>query len=223
MYENLIRKWLRMIPWVNFWEPKTKGQICIKWSVILLVLILSFSVFCFNLDKIQAYEYALQNPVILEAEKEVVSTMSATGYDIYVSYSYDGFEYDHIYYGRYSTDKGDSDIIYSRKDPMVIAVDPANPGVPIKFMFQEFPVLLAVVLWSLGLASLIYGTALEFPKFRQWRVTCANRPGFFSRPYGKPEKTTEHPDYVKDTVFIWLPIYFVHAIVLGFTFPNTFF
>ena len=223
MHENLIANWVRGIPWKHFWEPETPRQALIKWGVSLLTLALGICIFLHNLDGLQAYEYALQNPLILEAEKEIVPTMSATGYDIYASYRYGGVEYQHIYYGRYSTDRGDADIIWSPGAPIVIAVDPNHPGVPIKFMFREITVFISVVLASLGFASLLYGAALEFPRFRKWRVARANRPGFFSRPYGKPVNSSEHPDYLKDAAFTWFSVLFTFTMILGFLFPNTFF
>ena len=222
MYEALIQNWIHIIPWTDFWEPVTTKQKCIKWTVILLILSLGISIFLFKLDDIQAYEYACENPIIVEAERNVVEHhYGLTGgayYEIYATYSYGGVVYEDVFY-RTSKNPG---IQWDGVETITIAVAPNNPGMPIRLMFRETPVICAVVLWTLGLSMLIYGTALEFPKFRNWRVACANRPGYFSRPYGKPTKNTDHPDYLKDAVFIWLPILFILAIILGFIFPNTF-
>ena len=216
--ENLIRA----IPWADFWEPVTTRQKCIKWTVILLVLSLGISIFLFKLDDIQAHEYACEHPVIVEGEQKVVEEhYGLTGgsyFEIFVSYSYDGVDYEDVYY---RSSKNPSTRWDGGKS-ITIAVAPNDPGMPIRLMFNEDPVILAAVLWSLGFAALIYGIALEFPRFRNWRVSCANRPAFLSRPYGKPVKYTANPDYPKDFVFFFVPIAFISAIILGFLFPYSF-
>ena len=219
MYENLIHNYLRMIPWDYFWEPVTKRQKCIKWTIILLLLSLGISIFLFKLDDIRACEYACNNPVIVEAERKIIRSSSFfTGYphyNIYLSYTYKGVKYEDIYY--YMTKN--EHILWDGIETLTVAVDPNNPGMPIRNMFNEGPVVFAIVLWSLGLTMLVYGIAVEFPSFRNWRVSCANRPYFFSRPYGKPVKHTDAPDYAKDFVLIFIPILFSTIVILVFLFP----
>ena len=213
---------IRNIPWEDFWEPEANAQKCIKWTVIFLVLSLGFSIFLFKLDDIQTYEYACENPIIVEAERNVVENHYwLTGgpyYEIYVSYSYDSVTYEDVFY-RTSKNPG---IRWDGVESIAVAVAPNDPSMPIRNMFNETPVIFAVILWALGLSMLIYGIALEFGSFREWRVRQANRPGFLSRPYGKPIKYTANPDYSKDYAFIFIPIAFINAIILTLIFPYTF-
>ena len=60
--------------WEDFWEPSTAKHKRIKWTVIILTLFLSAFIFAINLDDIRTYEYACENPIIVEAEKKVVQT-----------------------------------------------------------------------------------------------------------------------------------------------------
>ena len=222
MHEALILSWIRRIPWADFWEPVTIKQKCIKWTIILLVLSLGISIFLLKLDDIQTYEYACEHPILVEAERKVVEEhYGLTGgsyFEIFVSYNYDGVDYKDVYY-RNSKNPG---IRWDGVETITIVVAPNDPGMPIRLMFNEDPVILAAVVWSLGLAALIYGIALEFPKFRNWRVSCANRPTFLSRPYGKPVKYTENPDYPKDFAFYFVPIIIASSIILSLIFPYTF-
>lgn len=211
--ENLIH----MISWEDFWEPTTIKQKCIKWGTIAMAILLGISIFLLQLENLQAYEYACENPVIVEGKRNIVTT-DGTHYDIYVSYCYGGVEYEDVYY---STSRS-PDIRWDGIETLTVAVDPNNPGIPICNMFNTAPVILAVVVWSLGLSMLTYGIALEFFTFREWRTRQANRPGFLSRPYGKPTKHTEYPDYAKDFTLIFAPIVLLSFIILGFYFPNTF-
>ena len=213
MYENLIR----MIPWADFWEPYTTKHRCIKWGITVLVLMLGISIFALHLDELQTYEYACANPVIVEAERKVVYA-GGYYYDIYLSYTHDGIKYNDIYYD-YSKN---SSIMWDGVDTLMVAVAPNDPGIPIRNMFHAAPILFGVVLWALGLSMLVYGIAMEFSSFRQWRVRQANRPGFFSRPYGKPTKYAANPDYLTDFILIFVPITFISLIILGFSFPHTF-
>lgn len=206
-----------MIPWGDFWEPNTTKQKCIKWGTIILILLLGISIFFLNLDDIQTYEYARKNPIIVEAERKVVYAGSYY-YDIYLSYTYDGVNYEDIYYD-YSKN---SSIMWDGVETITVALAPNDPGVPIRNMFNAAPISFGVVLWALGLSMLVYGIAIDFPLFRQWRVRQANKPGFLSRPYGKPNKYTEKPDYLKDFVFIFVPTVLISLIILGFSFPYTF-
>lgn len=210
-----------MMDWQDFWEPHTFAYRLLKWGSVTLMILSGICLFLLNLDGIRAYEYACNNPVIVEAEKEVTGSLTSTAYEIYVNYSYGGVEYEHIYYDSYSSARN-PDIIWGGENHIMVAIDPHNPGMPIRNMFSKAPVWISVPLWSLGLSMLIYGTALEFPKFRAWRVLCANRPSFLSRPYTKPNVDTDHPDYLKDAAFIWFPILFISTIILSLLFPYTF-
>jgi len=217
MYENLIHNRIRMIPWDDFWEPKTAKQRWVKWGIIALVLFLGISIFFLNLDDIQAYEYARKNPIMVEAERKVVYAGSYY-YDIYLSYTYDGVKYEDIYYD-YSKN---SSIMWDGVETITVALTPNDPGVPIRNMFDAAPILFGTVLWALGLSMLLYGIAIEFSSFRQWRVRQANKPGFLSKPYGKPLKYSANPDYLKDFIFLFTPIVLICLIILGFSFPYTF-
>jgi len=214
MYENLIR----MIPWEDFWEPTTTKQRWIKWGIITLILLLGISIFLLNLDDIKTYEYACEHPIIVEAERELVYKHD-TYHEIYLSYTYDGVKYDNIYY-RTSKNPG---IRWDGVETLTVAVAPNDPGVPLRNMFDAAPILCAAMLWALGLSMLVYGIAIEFSSFRQWRIQQANRPGFLSRSYGKPAQYAANPDYGKDFIFVFIPIVFLSLIILGFSFPNTFF
>ena len=211
--ENLIR----MIRWKDFWEPTTIKLKCIKWGSIAMVMLLGINIFLLRLDNLQAYEYACKHPIIVEAERKLVYTHDIY-HDIYLSYTYDGVKYEDIYY---RTSKNPS-IRWDGITTLTIAVAPNNPAMPIQNMFSPSPTLFGVVLWSLGLSMLIYGTALEFRSFRTWRVKKANQPAFLSRPYGKPTGFSAKPEYLTDFIIISLPLVFFHTIILAFIFPYTF-
>ena len=206
-----------MLPWENFWEPNTTKQRCVKWGIISLILLFGISIFFLNLDNIQAYEYARKNLIMVEAERKVVYA-GGYYYDIYLSYTHDGVKYDDIYYD-YSKN---SSIMWDGVETLTVAVDPNDPGVPIRNMYNAAPIIFGVVLWALGLSMLIYGIGLEFPAFRQWRVRMANHPGLFSRPYGKPSRQADHPDYLKDWFFTFTPVIIISAILIILIFPYSF-
>lgn len=211
--ENLIR----MIRWEDFWEPTTIKQKCIKWGGIAMVMLLGISIFLLRLDNLQAYEYACKHPIIVEAERKLVYTHDIY-HEIYLSYTYDGVKYEDIYY---RTSKNPS-IRWDGITTLTVAVDPNDPSMPIQNMFSPSPTLFGLVLWSLGLSMLIYGSALEFRSFRKWRVKRANQPVFLSRPYGKPAAFSAKPEYLTDFIIISLPVIFIHVIILTFVFPCTF-
>ena len=213
MHEALIR----MIPSEDFWEPHTTKQRFIKWGIIVFLLLLSIFIFLINLDGLMAYEYACEHPIIVEAERKVVY-IHDTYNDIFLSYTYDGVKYDDIYY----TTSKNPGTRWDGVKTLTVAVAPNDPGMPIRNMFDAAPVVFAFVLWSLGLAMLIYGIGVEFPSFRKWRVKQANRPGFWDRPYGKPIKYTANPDYWKDFTFILVLIAFITFLILTRIFPYTF-
>lgn len=217
MHEALIENWFRMIPWGDFWEPVTTKQKSVKWGIIYFLLLLGLSIFLINLDDLHAFAYACEHPIIVEAERKLVYTHEPY-HDIYISYTYDGVQYEDIYYG-YSKNPG---IRWDGVKTLTVALDPNDPGTPVEYMYHATPAALGVVLWSLGLSMLIYGTLLEFPAFRAWRVRKANHPGFLSRPYGKPTAYSANPEYLTDFVVISVPIFVVHAILLMFIFPYTF-
>lgn len=206
-----------MIPWEKFWEPVTAKQRWMKWCIIALVLLLGISIFLLNLDDIQAYEYARRNPIIVEAERNLVYKRD-TYHEIYISYSFNGVRYSNVYY---ATSKNPG-IRWDGNNTITVAVAPNDPGIPIRNMFDPAPILLGIVLWALGLSMLIYGIAIEFSTFRQWRISQVNQSGFFSRPYGKPVSYSANPDYLKDFIFLFIPIAMICLIMLGFSFPYTF-
>ena len=213
----MILNKIRAISWKNFWEPSTSKQKCFKWGCIALVMLLGFGIFLLRLENLQAYEYACRQPVIVEAERKLVYTHDIY-HDIYLSYTCNDVKYEDIYYG-YSKNPG---IRWDGVTTMSVAVNPNNPAQLIRNMFNPAPTLLAVVLWSLGLSMLIYGTALIFPTFRQWRICKANHPGILHRPYGKPTSPVNTPEYLTDFLIISVPCILFHAIILTFVFPYTF-
>ena len=222
MHEALIQNWIRLIPWGDFWEPYTTKQRCVKWGIITLVLLLGISIFLINLDDLQTYEYACGNPIVVEAERNVVVNQSwftgGTYYEIYVSYSYNGVSYEDVLYRTTQNPNVQWDGIES----ITVAVAPNDPGVLIRNMFNATPIFLGVMLWSLGLSLLIYGIAIEFSAFREWRIKQANRPGLLSRPYGKPIEYSENPDYLKDVAIIFISIVSIGLTILALIFPYTF-
>ena len=222
MLEAIIRNLLSRIPWHDFWEPKTGKHKLIKYGIIALVLVLGIGVFLIQLDELQTYEYACANPIILEADRTVVDSeywfTGGTYYEIYLSYEYDGIFYENVFYMTSKNPGTPWDGIKT----VTVALAPNDPGVPIRNMFQEGPVFLAIILWSVGLSMLIYGMGLTFPAFRQWRVRRANHPGLFSRPYGKPFPQAENPDYGKDWFFTFTPVIIISAILIILIFPYSF-
>lgn len=222
MHEALIENWIRMIPWGDFWEPDTTKHKCIKWGTILLVLVLGVSIFLINLDDMQAYEYACKNPIIVEAKRTVKVTQSwfsgESCYDLYLSYHYDGVDYNDILY-RYTKN---SNYLFDDIDTIAVAVAPNDPSMPIRRMFNEEPITFAVVLCLLGLSMLIYGILIELPLFRDWRIRQENRRRAKWKPHTCANKFATHPDYFRDLFMVFAPIAFISYIILEIIFPYTF-
>ena len=211
-----------MIPWGDFWEPDTTKQKCIKWGIILMVLLLGVSIFLTNLDDMQAYEYACKNPVIVEAKRTVKVSQprfsAITYYDLYLSYHYEGVDYSDILYR--STQN--SNYLFDDIDTITVAVAPNNPSIPIIRMFNEGPITFAVVLCLLGLSMLIYGILIELPLFRDWRIRQENRRRAKWKPHTCANKFATHPDYFRDLFMVFAPIAFISYIILETIFPYTF-
>ena len=211
-----------MIPWGDFWEPDTTKQKCIKWGIILMVLLLGVSIFLTNLDDMQAYEYACKNPVIVEAKRTVKVSQprfsAITYYDLYLSYHYEGVDYSDILYR--STQN--SNYLFDDIDTITVAVAPNNPSIPIIRMFNEGPITFAVVLCLLGLSMLIYGILIELPLFRDWRIRQENRRRAKWKPHTCANKFATHPDYFRDLFMVFAPIAFISYIILEIIFPYTF-
>ena len=205
--------------WEDFWEPSTAKHKRIKWTVIILTLFLSAFIFAINLNDIRAYEYACENPIIVEAEKKVVQTQGflfEPCYEIYLSYTHNDVKYENVFLrsSRYDgTRRQNGEVV-------MVQVAPNDPSTPLLNMFNSTPVNLAVVLWSLGLSMLIYGSAIEFTAFRKWRVGKANRRGFFSRPYGKPMEFAANPDYLRDAAMIFILVMVLNMAIFALIFPH---
>ena len=150
-----------MIPWGDFWEPDTTKQKFVKWGTILLVLLLGVSIFLINLGDMVTYEYACKNPIIVEAKQTVKVTQSwfsgTTCYDLYLSYHYDGVDYNDILY----RNTQNPNYMFADIDTITVAVAPNDPSIPIIRMFNEGPITFAVVLCLLGLSMLIYGILID--------------------------------------------------------------
>jgi hypothetical protein len=222
MHEALIENWIRMIPWRDFWEPDTTKHKCIKWGTILLVLLLGVSIFLTNLDDMQAYEYACKNPIIVEAKQTVKVTQSwfsgTTCYDLYLSYHYDGVDYNDILY----RNTQNPNYMFADVDTITVAVAPNDPSIPIIRMFNEGPITFAVVLCLLGLSMLIYGILIELPLFRDWRIRQENRRRAKWKPHTCANKFATHPDYFRDLFMVFAPLAFISYIILEIIFPYTF-
>ena len=222
MHEALIENWIRMIPWGDFWEPDTTKQKCIKWGIILMVLLLGVSIFLTNLDDMQAYEYACKKPVIVEAKRIIKVSQprfsAITYYDLYLSYHYEGVDYSDILYR--STQN--SNYLFDDIDTITVAVAPNDPSIPIIRMFNEGPITFAVVLCLLGLSMLIYGILIELPLFRDWRIRQENRRRAKWKPHTCANKFATHPDYFRDLFMVFAPIAFISYIILEIIFPYTF-
>ena len=211
-----------MIPWRDFWEPDTTKHKCIKWGTILLVLLLGVSIFLINLDDMQAYEYACKNPIIVEAKQTVKVSQprfsATTYYDLYLSYHYDGVDYNDILYR--STQN--PNYLFDDIDTITVAVAPNNPAIPVIRMFNEAPITFAVAMWYLGLSMLIYGILIEFPSFRDWRICQENHRRAKWKPHTCANKFATQPDYFRDLFIDLIPIVFISQIILSIIFPYTF-
>lgn len=206
----------------KFWEPGDFRGHCIKWLAILLPILISVYLFLHMLEPIRAYERACRNPVIVEAEKQVVpyhtDFTGATYYDILLSYEYDGVSYSGIYY-HYSKNPS---ALWEEPGHVRVAINPEHPEVLVRHMLRKTPVELSVAFWTLGLSLLIYALALKIPAFLSWRIRAANKPAFLSRPYGKPKPEVCEPDYLKDIALLLLPVFAATILILSFIFPYTF-
>lgn len=206
----------------TFWKPGDFRGHCIKWIGILLPVLVSIYIFLSMLEPIQDYESACRNPVIVEAETEIVPVRTSLSgsmiYDIYLSYEYGGASYSRIYY-RYSKSPA---ALWNTEKSLSVALDPEHPEILLKYMLRKGPIQLAILLWTVGSSALLYALALNIPAFCRWRVRSANKPVFFARPYGKSRAEVSEPDFLKDIALMMLPVYLATIIPLSFIFPYTF-
>ena len=205
-----------------FLNPHTTRQRILKWMLIISIVLISVTLFLLNLDDIVAYEAACNNPAYVQATITVKKSTSlfstADSIDVVLDYSYNGVYYPNVLYRssrspRWWTDNGKT---------ITVAVNPENPGQLVQDMLNHTAVLLSLLLCALGLSALIYTSALEFPRFRAWRVRAANKPALISRPYGKSKPEVYEPDYLKDIFILMLPIWIITSVILSLIFPHTF-
>ena len=193
-----------------------------NWVFIISAILISVTLFVFRLDDIVAYETACNDPVYVQATITVKKSTSlfstADSIDVVLDYSYNGVYYPNVLYRcsrspRWWTDNGKT---------ITVAVNPENPGQLVQDMLNHTAVWLSPLLCALGLSALIYTLALEFPRFRAWRVRAANKPALISRPYGKSKPEVYEPDYLKDIFILMLPILIITSVILSLIFPYAF-
>ena len=169
-----------------------------------------------------AYETACNDPVYVQATITVKKSTSlfstADSIDVVLDYSYNGVYYPNVYY---RSSRGPSWWADNGKT-IPVAVNPENPGQLVQDMLNHTAVWLSPLLCALGLSALIYTLALEFPRFRAWRVRAANKPALISRPYGKSKPAVYEPDYLKDIFILMLPILTITSVILSLIFPYAF-
>jgi len=192
-----------MITLSTFFEPETTLQRVVKWTAIGLVLCLGLGLFLVNLPDLIAYNEVCKEPVYVEATISV-RMESSQYYDEYLSYEYENTMYKDIYYRHVKS--------WVANEPgtiITVAINPNNPAQLVEHMVQDDFLQLSLLIFSVGLAMLLYGIAIEFAAFRNWRLAKAIR---------KSSRAIE-PDYLMDMFVLSALVAAIVFTVMVLRFP----
>ena len=198
-----------MITLNMFFEPETTRQRVIKWTAICLVLCLGLGLLLVNLPDLIAYNEVCQEPIYVDATVSV-RRGSSYYYDEYLSYEYENTVYKDIYYRTVK-----SWVANVQGTIITVAINPNHPVQLVEHMVQGDFSQLSMLILAVGIAMLLYGIAIEFASFRNWRLSKAIR---------KSSRAIE-PDYLMDMfVFSALVATVVFSVMaLSFPYANSLF
>lgn len=193
----------------SFYEAADRKHTVIRWTVIVLLIVLGASILALNLDDLRAYEQAVREPILVEAEISVKEEgWWSDSYMMYLSYSYDGMDYEGVPY------RGNQNPAtpYRAGEKLTVALDPRDHGQLAMRMVKTGRINAAIVMLSVGLGLLAYFLALRCEAFRSKREEKAAR---YSWNKGRP-------DYILDSALFVAPVLVLAMLGMGIIFPAAF-
>ena len=197
----------------SYLDADTNSKRIVKWTAIVMLILLGFGLFAWNLEDIRTHEYACANPVYVQATihvREATPFFSlSTYYERLLSYEYNGQTYQDV---RYAFNQNPYAPSYDGT-VITVAIDPSHPGRLVSHILNETAVSWCPAVIAFGLTLLVYGLAIENSQFREKRVEKANK---------RRSIHTADPDYLYDIFWIFLILLIVIMTVLCLLFPYTY-
>jgi hypothetical protein len=157
-----------------FFEPTTFWQRMIKWIAILLVNVIGIVCFVSSVMDICYLQRVCREGVWVDA---VISAKPGNiwnrkaDYESWLSYEYDGIRYEDVFY-----DAGRSpERMKDNGKTIRVLIDPQNPPQLAEKIVNIFWVAVSLIVFSVGIAMLLYGVAMEVPGFYQKRLALQQR------------------------------------------------
>lgn len=184
-----------------FESPSKRG---LRVGIALALILLGMCGFMRQIDDVAALEEAKQEPIVVDALLTVVSDGHG-GYNKLVSYSYDGVDYERVFY--YSTENH-----YAKKDDgetIRVMLNPRNHGQLTRNIVNEMTLNLPLISMALGLGLFSYCACLGNSRIRSRLVRIAS---------GR-DREQDQPDYLVDLLFMATLILMLMGVILWIMFP----
>ena len=168
-----------------FYEATDRKHTVIRWTVIVLLIVMGVGILGLNLDDLRAYERAAREPILVDADITIVENgWWDERYTALLSYTVDGVDYEGVPYWSHQH----LHLVERLGDTVTVELDPRDHGQLVKNMLKTGRINGAIVMLSVGLGLLTYLLALQNEVFRRKREEKAAR-----YPWNKGK-----PDYVLD-------------------------
>ena len=157
-----------------FFEPTTFWQRMIKWIAILLVNVIGIFCFISSVMDICYLQRVCREGVWVDA---VISAKPGNiwdreaDYECRLSYEYDGIHYEDVFYQGSRSPY----IMEDNGKTIRVLIDPQNPTQLAERIVNVFLVAVSLIVFSVGIAMLLYGIAIEVPGFYQKRLALQQR------------------------------------------------
>ena len=192
-----------------FYEASDRKHTVIRWMVIVLLIVMGAGILALNLDDLRAYEKAVEEPILVDGEISVVDEgWWSESYVMYLTYSYDGVEYEGVPY----RSSKNPETPKRAGEKVTVSLDHRNHGQLARNILKTGRIKAAIVMLSAGVGLLAYFLALRSEAFRAKRE----------------EKASQHtwnkgkPDYVLDTALFVVPVLVFIELGMGIIFPAAF-
>jgi hypothetical protein len=157
---------MRFYDWRLLFEPTTLRQKVVKWLAILVVNVIGVFFLVSTIQDISYYQRVCREGVWVDA---VISVLPGdiwnrkADYESWLSYEYDGIRYEDVFY-----DGGRSpERMKDNGKTIRVLIDPQNPTQLAERIVNIFLVAVSLIVFSVGIAMLLYGIAIEVPGFYQ--------------------------------------------------------
>ena len=155
-------------------EPTTLQQKAVKWLAIILANVVGISAFVSIMLDISCLQRVCREGVYVEA---VVSVrlgelwILEADYESWLSYEFDGKCYEDVFY----RGSRSPSLMEDNGKTIRVLIDPQNPTQLAEKIVNIFWVAVSLIVFSVGIAMLLYGTAIEVPGFYQKRLALQQR------------------------------------------------